>query len=142
MRSAAIGRLAEEGFVKLTVLLILLGVGSASTACARHAGVEAGQVQPAAAVASVNVRNGYELPMSIFATGTNGVPIKLGTVSPGSTGRFTVDEAIIRLGMLHILAQPPGGGRLVDSGPLSLKPGDLVDFEIGFDLVGSRAVIR
>lgn len=132
----------EEGKVKLKVLLMALVIGSAATACGRNAGMESGQAQPASDAATVSVSNQYMLSMSIYAVSNNNVPIKLGTVGPGLTSTFVLQPMLLRQGSVRIYAQPPGGGRVVGTGLLALQPGNVVDFEIGTDLINTTTSIR
>lgn len=124
------------------VLLTALLIGSAAAGCGRNAGMESGQVQPDSGPATINVKNDHVLPMALYAIGNDGVPVKLGTVNPGSTAVFPIPTVLIRLGLVDIVARPAGGGRSVDTGDMGLEPGDIVDFDIAYDLNGSFAKIR
>ncbi len=127
--------------MRAMILIIALAFAGTAAACARQAGVENGQVEPAAGPVAVAVDNQYALPMSVYVVADNLMPMKLGTVLAGTKERFAIDPDLVRRGMLRIRAQPTGGGQVVDSGMLSLSPGDTVDFYIGLDLVDSRALI-
>lgn len=120
--------------MKLRILIAALMMGATATACGRNAGVESGQVQPASGAAVVRVTNDYQLSMSVYAVGNNQVVTKLGTVGGGMSDAFSINPGLMRLGMLQIIAQPTGGGRVVSTGPLALEPGNVVEFNIGSHL--------
>ncbi len=128
--------------MKLKVLVTALMIGGAATACGRNAGMESGEVQPASGEALVHVENNYMLAMSVYAVDNNNVPFKLGTVGPGLTDNFTVSSAMLRQGLVRIYAQPTGGGRVVSSGALTLYPGNVVDMNIGPDLINSITTVK
>ena len=128
--------------MKLRVLVAALMIGGAATACGRNAGVESGQVQPASDNAAVTVTNGYMLALSVYAVDNSNIPMKLGTVEPGMTSSFVIGPGLMRQGMLRIYAQPPGGGRIVGTGPLPVEPGNVVEFNIGPNLMNNTTTIK
>ncbi len=104
--------------------------------------MESGQVQPASGNASVNITNGYMLALSVYAVDNNNNVTRLGTVEPGMTDSFNISPSLMRLGMVRIVAQPPGGGRIVGTGPLALEPGNVVEFNIGPSLNNNYTSVK
>ena len=67
----------------------------------------------------------------------------MGTVNPGIDGRFALlRAALARGGDVEFQARASGRGPLVQTEPVHLRLGDVVDFEIEINLVGSRATVR
>jgi len=110
-------------------------------ACA-HAGVRAeyaSDVHPSDEPVRVRVSNNYALPMEIYATGA-GVVRRLGLVNPGLPSSFEVPRAMLESGgKVEFDAQPSGHGRMFQAFPVTLSPGDVVDFVIMTNLIGSHA---
>ncbi len=128
--------------MKLKVLITALMIGGAATACGRNAGMESGEVQPASGEAVVHVTNNYMLAMDVYAVASNDVPLRLGSVGPGMTDSFVLSPGLMRTGAVRIIAQPPGGGRIVGTGPLQLEPGNIVTLDIGTDLLNTTSTVR
>ena len=115
-----------------------------TSACAHHPGTEAdpGQLQPHAAPVSVNVTNNSQSAMEIFVVG-GGTTYRMGTVAPGVPRRFELRPGMIAAGgHVQFLAQASGAGPRVQTDEVLVAPGDVVDFEITTNLVGSRATVR
>lgn len=108
----------------------------------RGAAVDPGQLQPNAAPIIVNVTNNSQSAMEIYATG-GGTSYRMGTVAPGIARHFELRPGMIANGgQVHFVAQATGAGPRVQSAQLTLSPGNIVDFEITTNLVGSRATVR
>lgn len=122
----------------LTVLFVTI------SACARRRATAAdlGQLEPSAAPVTVNVTNNSQSAMEIFVVGS-GTYYRIGTVAPGIPRRFELRPGMIAAGgHLQFLAQASGAGPLVRTDEVKVAPGDVVDFEITTNLVGSRATVR
>ena len=90
----------------------------------------------------VNVTNNYAVAMEIFAVGS-GITYRLGSVNPGLDGRFVLRQAMLLSGgQVEFLAQATGFGPRVRSGELQIVPGNVVDFVIETNLIGSQATVR
>ena len=100
------------------------------------------QLQPHAARVSVNVTNNSQSAMEIFVVG-NGTSYHMGTVAPGVPRSFELPPGMVAAGgHLQFVAQASGAGPRVRSDEVLVAPGDVVDFEIMTNLVGSRATVR
>jgi hypothetical protein len=90
----------------------------------------------------VNVTNNYALPVDVLAA-ASGAVYRLGTVAPGIVGHFILRRSVLASGgMVEFVAKPAGTEPPVQSGRMLLKEGDVVDFAIATNLVGSRAIVR
>jgi hypothetical protein len=121
----------------------LLAVLTAMTAaCAHRHGTATQQPLATAPPVSVHVTNNSQSAMEIYAVGA-GTSYHLGTVAPGIPRSFELRPSMIAAGgHVSFLAQASGAGPRVQSEDLFLRPGDVVDFEITTNLVGSRATVR
>jgi len=80
--------------------------------------------------------------MEIFVLG-NGTSHHLGTVAPGVPRRFELRPGMVAAGgHVQFLAQASGAGPRVSTDEVIVAPGDVVDFEITTNLIGSRATVR
>jgi hypothetical protein len=120
-------------------------------ACA-HRGGAAGEAQPAAEPVRLEVTNHNTIHMEIYVVGS-GVSRRIGSVSPGMVGRFTVPQGMLGSGLLEFEARsaapgtstlsPPGPPPVViRSGQFLLRPGQVVDFTVGTRQVDSRATVQ
>ena len=101
-----------------------------------------GQLQPQAAPVTVYVTNNYQSAMEIFVLG-NGTSHHLGTVAPGVPRSFELRPGMVAAGgHVQFLAQASGAGPRVSTDEVIVAPGDVVDFEITTNLIGSRATVR
>jgi hypothetical protein len=89
----------------------------------------------------VHVVNHYKDAMEIVVVGA-GTTQRLGLVAAGLTADFTVPQSIVGSGKAEFRAQPSGYGQLVRTDPLVIRPGNIVDFEIATNLIGTRANAR
>ena len=115
-----------------------------TSACAHRRGTAADpeHVRPQAARVSVNVTNKSQSAMEIVVVG-NGTSYHMETVAPGVPRSFDVPPGMVSAGgHVRFLAQASGAGPRVQSDDVVVAPGDVVDFEITTNLVGSRATVR
>jgi alpha-amylase len=90
----------------------------------------------------VYVSNNYAIPMEVYAAGS-GTDYRMGTVNPGIVSRFVLRWDVLGTNrQVEFVAQASGYGPRVRTGRIYVSPGDIVDFEISTQLVGSRAVVR
>jgi hypothetical protein len=90
----------------------------------------------------VYVSNNYAIPMEVYAAGS-GTDYRMGTVNPGIVSRFVLRWDVLGTNrQVEFVAQASGYGPRVRTGRIYVSPGDIVDFEISPQLVGSRAVVR
>jgi hypothetical protein len=114
----------------------------ASSACAYGLGSADDAVRlssPDHAV-QIHVTNHSGSPMEIHAVGS-GTFYGVGTVHPGLTRWFEVRPGMTVNGPVEFVAQA-AGVPTVRSGPILLRPGDVVDFDLGTHHVNSTAVVR
>ena len=114
-----------------------------ASACAhRSTTPDPEQPRPHAARVSVNVTNNSQSAMEIFVLG-NGTSHHMGTVAPGVPRTFELPPGMVAAdGHVQFVAQPSGAGPRVQPDEVMVRPGDVVDFEIMTNLVGSRATVR
>jgi hypothetical protein len=121
-------------------LAVLLVTASACTH--RNTAPDPEQLEPHAARVSVNVTNNSQSAMEIFVVG-NGTSYHMGTVAPGVPRSFEVPPGMVAAGgHVQFLAQASGAGPRVQPDEVVVTPGDVVDFEITTNLLGSRATVR
>lgn len=90
----------------------------------------------------VRVTNRYALPVEVTVYG-RGTSLRLGVVYPGFVERLTIPAAILASGgRVVIVAQATDRDRRVTSGGLLLMGGEVVDFEVATNLLGSNAFVR
>lgn len=121
--------------------ILVTGLVGAAVACTHHAGTTPEPVPPAVAV-TVNVTNNYASTMEIYAVG-GGTSYHVGSVAPGIPRTFELRPAMLAAGgRVRLVAQATGAGPRFQSDELVLKSGDIVDFEILTNLIGSRVTVR
>ncbi len=86
------------------------------------------------------VTDDYVMPVEVYASANN-VQYRVGTVLPGIEGRFIVRKSMLGNGPVYFTAVPADGAKVLDSGPLLLRPGDVVHFIIHAHLIGSHAEV-
>ena len=128
---------------RLNTVILLSGLLVSGAACAHHPGTAApAEVQPQTAPVTVNVTNNYASAMEIYVIGS-GTSYHMGSVAPGIPRSFTLRPGMIAAGgRVRLVAQASGTGPRFQSEEVVLKSGDIVDFEIMTNLVGSRATVR
>ena len=90
----------------------------------------------------VYVTNDYELPMEAYVIGS-GTYYRMGTVNPGIESRFVLKKNMLATNhIVEFVAQATGYGPQARTGQLQVMPGDVVDFIIATNLVGTRATVR
>jgi hypothetical protein len=121
---------------------LALGLLVAAAGCASHAGAAAATGGPQQAPnVRVHVINHYKTEMEVLATGSGTVQ-RLGLVAPGIERDFDIPQGLVINGSVSFVAQPSGAGPIVRSEEVRIRPGDIVDFEIATNLIGSRAMVR
>ena len=90
----------------------------------------------------VFVQNDYALPMEAYVIGT-GTSYRMGTVDPGIVRRFVLRKDMLATNhTMEFVAQATGYGPQARTGSLTVVPGDVVDFIIATNLLGTRAQVR
>lgn len=113
----------------------------ASSACAH--GIGAAGATPSGdggRPVQLQVSNRSEGPIEVFATGS-GTSYRIGTVHPGIDGNFVVRRGMVENGAVEFVARSMTG-HLIESGPLLLAPGDVVDFALTRFSATSTATVR
>jgi|SRR5579859_2911529 len=120
--------------------ILLAGLLFASAACRQGTGQLS--PMPAGPEVVVYVANHFETALTISAEGSGTVQ-RLGVVGPNTTRSFVVPQVLIASGgSVMFSAQPAGAPRAISADPILLRPGQIADFEIATNLVGSRATVR
>ena len=117
--------------------LILLALGAMSTACG---GKHTDTVSPVDAPVTLEAVNNNALPVELFVSSA-GASIRLGTVHPGMTAKFTVPPAFVGGRSVEFLANNTGGDGY-RSGTFVLAPGEIVDLNIHARMFNSTTVLR
>jgi hypothetical protein len=89
----------------------------------------------------VHVRNENYLDMNVFVV-AGGMPRRLGQVTGNSAADFTIAWSVAYGQPISLTAVPIGGMGSVNSGALSVGPGQVVDFKIGSVLRQSMATVH
>ncbi len=90
----------------------------------------------------VIVTDNYALPMEIYASAA-GTTYRLGLVDPGIERRFVLQPDLLATNQqVTFVAQASGVGPRVEAEPIYVAPGDVIDFILETNLIGSRAVVR
>jgi alpha-amylase len=89
----------------------------------------------------VFVTNDYALPMEVYVM--DGTDYRMGTVNPGIVSKFVLRRNLLSANhQVQFVAQASGYGARASSGQLRVMPGDIVDFVIATNLIGTRANVR
>ncbi len=90
----------------------------------------------------VYVTDNYALPMDIFAVAA-GTTFRMGTVNPGIESRFVLRPDLMATNhQVTFIAQATAVGPHFVTDPMPVSPGDVIDFILETNLIGSRAVVR
>lgn len=90
----------------------------------------------------VVVTNNYALPMEVYATAT-GVTYRLGTVNPGIKREFALRRDLLATNqVVTFTAQAEGYGPRFVADPMYVSAGEVLDFIIATNLIGSRVDVR
>jgi hypothetical protein len=87
----------------------------------------------------VQNQNFYDMDLYVVS---EGLATRVGDVGGNSTARFTLDPSFFPSSELRIIATPIGGNGRATSGPLSIGPGQTINFTIAPVLRQSSASIR
>jgi hypothetical protein len=124
--------------------VLVAGLLVASAACAHQVAAAGDASEPKPGIASVRVRvsNHYLTEMEIVVTGS-GTVHRLGLVAPGLEREFDLPQVVVVGGAVTFRAhQPSGFGPYFESEEVRIRPGNVVDFQIATNLLGSRAMVR
>lgn len=128
---AILGRAISSASLVVAGSACGLGVGAGGNAGAAIDGGSPVQLQ---------VTNTSGGPMEIHATGS-GTSYRVGTVHPGLAGRFEVRRSVVGNGAVQFTARS-ADGHMLQSGPMLLRPGDVVDFALTPHTATSTAAVR
>jgi hypothetical protein len=122
--------------------ILIAGLALASSACAYGVGpaADVGRASDLGGAVQVHVTNRSGGPMEIFAVGS-GTSYRIGTVHPGLSRWFTVRPTMTVNGPVEFVAQAQGIPTM-RSGPMLVRPGDVVDFDLGVHHVNNTARVR
>jgi hypothetical protein len=126
----------------VTTALIVCFLGVAACAHGLGTGRASAGVFLSRSPVIVRVTNHYGLPVEVTAYG-GGTSHRLGIVYPGFVERLVIPWGIIASGgRVQIVAQAAGREHPVTSGELLLMGGEVVDFRVATNLIGSYATVR
>ena len=123
--------------------ILLVGLFLAMSGCALGHGAAGSPVKSTTDGRPVLliVTNRYNSPMQVYARGS-GATYQMGTVLPGLVGHFVVRQIMIASGPVEFVAQANNRQQPIQSEPLLLVPGDVVDFEIANSPINSIVTVR
>lgn len=110
----------------LFILPLALVFGLAThPASAPAAGADSTVAVDANAPARVAFENqGWDI-VTVYAVPQSGMAVRLGQVTPGATGRFTVPRSVVAsASSIDLVAVPLARNYVVRSGPVAMSPGD------------------
>ena len=107
--------------------------------CRSHNAYEVDPTQPDMVI--LQVRNDNFLDMDIYAL-SSGLPTRIGTVTGLSSARFALSSSLYGSSDFRIIATPVGGNGRASSGPLVLRGGQVVEFNIGTRLAQTTTFVR
>jgi hypothetical protein len=87
----------------------------------------------------VQNQNFYDMDLYVVS---EGLPTRIGDVGGNSSAHFTLDPSFFPSSDIRIIATPVGGNGRASSGPLSVGPGQTINFTIAPVLRQSSASIR
>lgn len=118
---------------------------AAIAACASGGGGRRGGAAPRVYVDSnvvqVQIQSNYIGPLDVYLV-SEGVATRLGDVSGPTTQTFVLDPAQFNINDIRIVAVPVGGYGRANSGPLNVRRGNIVQFNIAPVLRQSSVFIR
>jgi hypothetical protein len=126
--------------LRLALLAASLVVSLPTTAC-RSAGADPGSGGARSDAVTLRVTNDNFSDMDIYAL-RSGVQTRIGRVTAGTTGRFTLGPTIVGPGDVELLAAAVNGGGTVRSGSLVVFGGQTIDFRVAAVMNQSRAVVQ
>ena len=123
--------------LRLAALMLVPALVACAGRAPARTGASDGEVELAEGEILVRVTNTYQGLVDVYAVGS-GLVDRLGTVSIGSPSAFRVRLRQFPPGsQIQIVARPLGGRGNANSGPLSLTGGEVVEFNVSANLLGS-----
>jgi hypothetical protein len=122
-------------------LVLTLALAAAVPLGGCHGGSKSGQVAPATAGVTVEVRNQNFADMDVYVV-SEGLATRLGTATGHSTTTFGLDGSFFPSSDLRIVATPIGGNGRASSGIVQISPGQTLEFTIAPLLRASSVLIR
>ncbi len=92
-------------------------------------------------VVQVQIQSNYIGPLDVYLV-SEGVASRLGDVSGPTTQTFVLDPAQFDINDIRIVAVPIGGYGRANSGPLNVRRGNIVQFNIAPVLRQSSVFVR
>jgi hypothetical protein len=127
---------------KLTTWLAAAVVSASLVGCAGNGKVQDGPAPPAQADARVEVTNNNWADMRVFVE-RGGMRVRLGTVTSMRTASFRIPRTMMnQSGNLRLVADPIGSPERHTSQPLTIWPGQRVEFRIENHLAVSSISVR
>ncbi len=119
----------------------LLACAALAAACAGRRAAPGG---PRPAYATNDNRNSYYNPVTIYASvGNAALGQRIGQVQPTRVEQFRLEQSLLASsGTLTFIAIPVGGNGRASTGPLVVRGGDIVQFNLAADLRVAAAYIR
>jgi hypothetical protein len=110
--------------LRRTIALLALSFAAAACGPFHHGG------QPDSLVV---FRNESTDQADVYALGTGGDPIRIGTVFAGRTETLRVPPTVSAANRINVIARIFANGRVVSTGPFTLGPGDSMDVTLTSD---------
>lgn len=93
--------------------------------------------------ATLEVNNNFIGAIDLYAVRDNGFVTRIGSAYTSKTQRFRLDPGLIgSAGAIRILAVPVADNGRASTGQITVRPGDVVQFNIAADLRASTVFIR
>ena len=124
------------------LVVALLAPLAVATACA--SGGRRGAAATDTNSATLEVRNNYLGPVDLYAINDAGFPQRIASqVGSSRPQRFRLGPSIIGpAGSVRIIAVPLAENGRASTGRIVVRPGDVVQFNISPDLIGSSVFVR
>lgn len=93
--------------------------------------------------ATLEVRNSYPGPITLYAIRDNGFVQRIGNANTSAAQRFTLGPSLIGgVSTLRIVAVPLAENGRASTGTITVRPGDVVQFNIAVNLNASSVFVR
>lgn len=121
--------------------VVALAAAATSACNSTRIGSAGGDVAPAYAPVSVELRNENYNDMAVYVV-AHGVAARIATVMGNETSTITLDPSFYEAQDMQIIARPIGGLGGATTGRLMLRPGDRLEFRIAQNLPASTIIVR
>lgn len=120
------------------VLALVVAIAGAS-ACRSASPYDVEDAQPGNV--TLTVRNNNFNDVDVYAV-SSGLATRIGTVTGNSSASFRLNPTLVSATDFRIVATPIGGNGRATTGPISVTPGQTIEFTIGPVLSQSTVSVR